>query len=396
MRAIVSEDRFTPDEISRANPDATGPENPHRVSANYPPRELQVGPEEALAAIGQFRDIDINRSPIVEPASVSPFCACGDLLMASALAGCGKTTLATDILIGAAHPSRQGIAAGGLLRINHGGGEYTKCAVIDAESTLVRWSSVVRRKIELYRLEPRHLSTIRYIRAYDFGLQSPSRREHNSRVLAAALAHDRRRLVIIDTLAAVWAPSNLNDPDWVFTGLKPFREACQEFGITIICFAHTSRRAGSESQSFSPIGSSHQENQADALLAISRTKHHGHTGINIVHRKSRRSFWIARDSSVYVRFTPEYGYEPLGNGAQTWQHDWSPADEDGDHPDTPLRLRIQQAIRNAADASLSTKEISIATGVPERTIRQHLKALVTDGIVSKERGGPATRYRYVR
>lgn len=380
-------------------PTATRTARDNRNASSEPRRELPrygcpgVMSPAVAEAIGLFQDIDVLESKSVEPASIAPFCTFGDFMILSSLAGTGKTTLAADLLLGAAHPDRLGLALGGLFRVAHNEGKSTRCAVIDAEGTRVRWESILRRKIALEGLDPKLLGSIRYIRAAEFQLHNPYRREEASRTLAEALAHDERRIVFLDTVAAVWSPGSLNDAEWVFAGLKAFRETAQAHGITCVGLAHTRRKSRDEGRPYTPIGSSQQENQADVVLSASRIKNGGLAGVSIAHHKSRRSFWIVQGSSVCLRFTAEFGFTPEGSWESTWPHEWSASNGNPDVDSLPLLLQIERAFKQAGSRPLTTSNLVEQLGGSDRTIRSHIGNLVARGFVRQERSGRSTRYR---
>jgi hypothetical protein len=351
--------------------------------------------ELAAEFIGCFQDIDILNAPCVEPAMLAPFCAPGDLLNISGPAGCGKTSIATDILLAAAHPGRHGVALGGAMRFTEPSFGTLKCAVMDAETSKGRWDSMLARKCAQEGLCPEDLAGIRYLRASDFGLGQPSARAEHSLALAEALGRDQRRLAIIDTLAMTWAPRDMNNPDWVFDGLAPFRAECKNRGVTVIALTHTRRPTRDGPHAVGPIGTSYQENQADTQLIVSRLK--GSTaGIRMTATKSRRAFWIQQGALVELRFTPNLGYEPIGNALDRWPHEWPGADAAVQPEAIGSQMLIERMFRENGAVALTTKEIATAHGLSDRAVRSHCRALANRGIIARIGNGPSSAWRCAR
>jgi hypothetical protein len=345
--------------------------------------------------IGYFQDINILDAPSVEPAALAPFCAHGDFLNISGSAGCGKTSIAVDLLLAASHPGRLGKALGGLLKFPQEPFGCIKCAVLDAETSKGRWECLLAMKIRQEGLWPSHLGNIRYLQAHDFLFGGASERAQRSHALGEALGWDNRKLVIIDTLAMAWAPQDMNNPDWVFNGLSPFREECKRNGIVVIALTHTRRPSKDTPGPIGPIGTSYQENQADAQIIISR--HRGSPpGIRLTHMKSRRSFWIQQNSVVDLRFTSKYSFEPLGNWQTSWPHDWPGQDSAPLGESDSTALRVEHLFGEANGSSLTTSHIASSLGVSERAARDHIHTLSKAGIIERVGQGPATKWRCVR
>jgi len=347
---------------------------------------------EALELVGKFEDIDLQSAQLIEPASLGPFCAAGDFLNISAPAGIGKTSLGVDLLIGAFHPQRQGLALGGLFAFYPDEPRPLKCAIIDSESTKSRWATSIRRRIQLEGLDEYRGPIIRHITPSKFYLDDSTNRKHNSRMLAEALAEDFREFVLIDTLAMAWRPNNLNDSEWVFDGIAPFREACHEFGITVVALTHTARPHQGGAGPVGPIGSSFQENQADAQLILSRIGKGKTAGIRLTHRKSRRSFWIQQDTHVDLRFTSKLGYDVVGSWAETWPMNWTDEDNSCSEPQDN-RYRIECCVRKAGKNGISSESVANELGIKRRTTCDNLQKLKDAGIVTKIGTAQNTRWR---
>lgn len=345
--------------------------------------------------IGCFQDIDILHAPTVEPAMLAPFCAPGDLLNISGPAGCGKTSIATDVLLAAAHPGRLGVALGGAMQFAELPFGKLKCAVIDAETSKGRWESMLARKCAQEGLNPKDLASIRYMRASDFGLGQPSTRAEHSLALAEALGRDQRKLVIIDTLAMTWAPRDMNNPEWVFDGLAQFRAECKNRGVTVIALTHTRRPTKDGPNPVGPIGTSYQENQADSQIIVSRLKGPS-AGIRMTTTKSRRAFWIQQGSHIDLRFTVDLGYEPDGNSLERWPHEWPGADAATPPEVLGTQLRIEQMFRQSAGAPLTTPMIVATQSLSESSVRAHCRKLAARGVIQRVGNGPASAWKLVQ
>jgi hypothetical protein len=295
-------------------------------------------------------------------------------------------------LIGATHPDRYGKALGGLFQFFPDEPRPIKCAIIDAESTKSRWESAITRRLQLEDLARFDKPGIRYINPSKLGLDSQKFRTKNSQYLAEALAHDSREFVLIDTLAMMWKPTNLVDPEWVFAGLAPFREACQSYGITVVALSHTPRPGQPGSRPFGPIGTSFQENQADAQLIISRLAKNKSLGIRLCHRKSRRSFWIQQDSYVDLGFDGKQGYAPVGNRANEWPMYWSESQRIEPIFQTPF-AQVERAVRAAGTCGTTAALIASELDISGRAVRGHLNALAADKIIVKVNNGRNTAWK---
>ena len=349
----------------------------------------------AAEFIGYFRDIDILSASPTEPAMLAPLCAAGDFLNISGPAGCGKTSVAVDILLAAAHAGRLGAALGGTMQFAESPYGCIKCAIIDAENCQSRWESKLRLKCQQEGLDPAAVGSIRYMRAGDFCLGRANSRSENSRALAEALARDQRKLIIIDTLAMAWAPHDMNSPDWVFDGLAPFRAACKDQGVTVIALTHTRRLTKDGPGPVGPIGTSFQENQADAQVIVSRLKGPP-AGIRLTATKSRRAFWISQGAYVDLRFTPTLGYEPVGNSLDRWPHSWPEADAAATPEAVGTVLRIEHEFHQSGGAPLTTRAIAASLGLSDRTVRDHCHSLLKRGVIGRVGNGPTSAWKWVQ
>lgn len=354
-------------------------------------------PMSSLASefIGKFKDIDLSNAPSVEPAMLAPFCAQGDFLNISGPAGCGKTSIALDLLLAATHPGRNGAALGGLFQFPAEPFGQLKSVIVDAETSQARWTSRLALKSKQEALDPLQIGSIRYMQPGDVMLNQRSERADRSRALAEAFGEDQRTFVIIDTLGMAWAPENMNDPDWVFGGLAHFRNECRRYGICVVALTHTRRPSDHGSAPVGPIGTSYQENQADAQIIVSRLKG-GQPGIRLTHIKSRRSFWIQQGSWVDLRFTSDYGYELLENSRNEWPHDWNEESPSSEATLLSNRSLIEKTVKDAYPNSISATEIASITDIADRTVRHNLTKLKDQGIVECLGKGPSTTWRWVK
>jgi len=378
-----------PSSVNSSQPSTNKPISSFDQAEPLPPLS-----DRANDLIGKFQSLTLSNSQPVETAFIAPICAPGDCIIFSGPAGVGKSGMGGDLILGAAHPDRQGRTLGGLFRFSIPSGQTIKCACLDAESSKVRFESGLHRKMEKEGLAPDGLGCVRYISASDCGLDNVNQRKQNSQALAEALAHDRVQFVIIDTIANAWAPPNINDPEWVFSGLKVFREFCQKFGITIVAFTHPNRKAGQETRSFNPMGTSQQENQADTQISVTRILGKRPDGIQLCLRKSRRAFWINQGSIVSLRFTPEYGYEPLGDWEKTWPHEWDGDSGLSDLANQSTIFKVESVLKGASPEGLSAQAIATKINCSDRTVRSNLNKLEKGNLAARVGRGPSTTWRF--
>jgi len=381
---------------SQKNSDSTPAIN-HRSADNPTAADTGFREMSSLANdfIGHFRNLNIHDAQTVEPAFLSPICAVGDFLNISGPSGCGKSSIAQDILLGAAHPQRLGKALGGLLQFTNEPYGEIKCAVLDSETSSTRWASKLAMKIENESLDPTNLKSIRYSSTTGFGLTGAQSRKENSIALAEALGEDFRKLVIIDTQAMAWGPSNINDPDWVFEGLLPFREKCQEYGICVISLTHTRRKSNNQSAPVGPLGTSFQENAADAQIMVTGLRPAEGKGVKFELMKARRAHWIPRGSTVNLQFTDEYGYKPNRYDKRIWAHTRNGCQATvGDQPQSTI-LQVEQLVKAAHPEAIAVKDIATSIGHSTRSIRKYIAELHKLGTVKSVGSGPATKWVWV-
>lgn len=342
--------------------------------------------------LAQFRTLDPLASPAIETAFLAPLMGVGDFLSVSGEAGCGKTMLAADALLGFAHPARQGSALAGLLQFNPIYNCEGNVGIIDAENSPLRWQSLLKRKMEAEGLDPNVLrGTIEYVSPYDVGLHHSTQWTERSHLLAEALAARAVRFVIIDSLGRAWSPDDLNSTAWVQQGLAPFRIACRDRGIAVLALTHTKRSTGpSGSEAVGPLGSSLQEAQVDAQVMM--TLDPDGRGCRLKMRKSRRAYWIRPGASINVDFTDQLGYRPQEDWPALWPHECPEGDEGlGSNPGT--RTKILKLLEDDPGSALRSTAIASTLGCTARTVTNHLHMLEGAGRVLREGDGPATQWR---
>lgn len=343
--------------------------------------------------INRMGTLNPSGASAVEPALVGPFWAVGDFINFSSPAGCGKTMVAADVILGAVLPQRGGAALGGLLQFNRdllGGGPI---AIIDGENSYPRWNSIIRRKLEAEGADPKSAdSKIKYITPTRFNLQNPSEWTEASIRLAKAFACIRVRFVVIDSLARIWAPDDINSTAWVQQGLVPFRAACQDYGISALLLSHTKRRQRTDDPApTGPIGTSFQEGQIDGQIVMSRIKQE--IGIKLFHQKSRRSYWIQQGSSVSLLFKPGLGYEPEAGWESRWPHQCPDFDSMALENKLDFRTEIARLLQATPSQEWSVAEIVQKLGRSDRTIRHNLQKLESADRACKTGQGRNTRWR---
>lgn len=342
--------------------------------------------------LARFRTLDPIASDPVETAFLAPLVGVGDFLSVSGEAGCGKTMLAADILLGFAHPGRRGSALGGLFQFNPIYNCEGNVGIIDAENSPPRWQSLLRRKMEAENLDPDVLrGTIEYVSPYDVGLHHNAKWTERSHLLAEALATRAIRFVIIDSLGRAWAPEDLNSTGWVQQGLAPFRSACRDHHITVLALTHTKRTTGQyASEAVGPLGSSLQEAQVDAQVMM--TLDSDGRGCRLKMRKSRRACWIRPGAAVNLDFTDQLGYRPQEDWPAIWPHEQPVEGEEADdHPG--IRAQILRLIDDEQSGSLKSSAIASTLGCSSHTVTNHLNKLKDAGRVIHEGNGRSSRWR---
>lgn len=342
--------------------------------------------------ISRLRPLDLVEAPPVEPALLAPFWAAGDFVNLSGPPGCGKTLLAADVVLAALHPARAGRALSGLLRFDFARLDGGKVAILDAENSPVRWSSLLRRKLLAENLDPFEIKWAPlYVRPADVGLQVTGNWERASVAFASALASVRVRVLIVDTLGRTWAPDDINSTSWVQRGLAPFRAACQEHGISAVLLSHTRRRRGMDDpEPTGPIGSSFQEGQVDGQIILNRSQ--GGHGLTLTLQKSRRAFWIQQGSKVTLRFQSGLSYAPDAGWEQIWPHECPDYDEQGDDVEPVTSAKLTALLRSEPTREWTTAEVANVLDRRERTVRHHMQALVRTGYARRIGNGPTTRW----
>lgn len=350
--------------------------------------------EQQLAEmLTHFQPLNPSESPTVETHVLAPLLAPGDFLNVSGEAGCGKTTLAADILLGFAHPGRKGAALGGLFQFNP---VYCCCGnvgIMDAETAPQRWQSLLSRKMQAEQLDPLLMrGVIEYVHPSDLGLHRAPQWRTTSPLVADALAAKRITFVIIDSLSRTWAPDELSSTAWVQQGMAPFRSACQAMGITVLALTHTKRRGDgpNHTEAVGPLGTSMQEAQADAQVMM--TINSDGQGCRLKLRKSRRAFWIPPGTSVSLDFTAQFGYRPHDGWEALWPHE-CPDEINGPEDNQGIRAQILKLFEDALGGALKSTAIAAALGCSSHTATNHLSALEDSRRVIREGSGPATQWR---
>jgi RecA-family ATPase len=343
--------------------------------------------------IDQMSTLDVTNAPLIEPALLAPFMAVGDFLNISGPRGCGKSMLAVDTVIAAAHPARDGYALGGLMRFDLGLLGPGLIAVIDGENCRPRWESMIRRRLETEGLNFADLSRpIKYMRPADIRLHERGDRAGASIRAAKALCAICVRFVVIDTLGVVWAPEDINSSAWVQDGLLPFRMACKDYGISVLLLSHTRRSSGPENDPTGPIGTSFQENQVDAQLIARPAR--GGSGLTLTHEKSRRSLWIKPGIKVSLTFTREFGYQPQEGWQQVWPHECPDFDSGDFEPPTSTRSKVEGFLKHAVDQTATSREIGDALDFTSRAASGHVRQLKDADLVVQIGNGRNTRWKW--
>ena len=356
---------------------------PTRIVGNSP--EIQL-------VLNQFRSLDPGAADPIEAPTIGPIAAEGDVLNISGPAGCGKTSLLSDILIACAHPERQRLALGGLLKVSGAYQDAGKVAIIDGENTLCRWQSILRRKLDAEGLDADVIAArCSYATPASIGLHDPRNWQDRSVQLADALAAQGVNFVFIDSLARIWAPVDINHTDWVQLGFTPFRDACKRLGITVVAVSHTRRNSGRNNAELAgPMGSSMQEGQVDCQIIMTKDKDGRGCSLRLV--KCRRAFWIRSGSSIAFKFTHQLGYVPQGNWAAVWPHE--PPDESQSLEGLiTTRVQIVSLLACSDTTPIATAALASQLGLETRTVRGHLHALETEGKVKRLGRGPCTKWR---
>ena len=285
-----------------------------------------------------------------------------------------------------------GRALGGLLQFDLGYLGHGNIVILDAENNQERWRSLIRRKMEREGLDPESTNRqIIYVRPSDIGLHDSRNWEANTADFVEALVANQARFVVGDSLGRIWAPEDVNSAVWVQRAYAPFRTACQSLGISGLMLTHTPKSSdGKGSGPQGPIGSAFQEGQADGQLMMAQTRINGQLGTRLTHRKSRRSFWIQQGSRIDIRFTRDFGYEPL----DTWPHECPDYDTEEFDSEPSTVEKVEELLKGASGESITTVNIATQLDLKPRAVRNHLNKLEKKGRATKVDGGPNTSWRY--
>lgn len=356
---------------------------------------ISADEREITKLAAKFVSLDPDATPVVEHAVISPFATEGDFVNISGRPACGKTSLIADIALTWAHPGRRQLALGGLIKVSRTYSEAGNVAIIDGENSLIRWQSILRRKLEAEGLDSSAvLDRIIYLTPASAGMYDARLWPKRSVMLAEALARNGVNLVIMDSLARIWGPEDINQTNWVQLGLTPFRDACKRLGITVVAVSHTRRNSGGNDGELSgPIGSSMQEGQVDCQLIM--TKDSDGRGCCLRMVKCRRTYWIRSGSKIALTFTPQLGYVPQGNWSTIWPHE--PPDVPQNSEFVPgIRSQIVKLLEDADGLTLPSSALHAHLRGTLRTVTNHLSALEAEGRVERLGDGRSTTWRLVR
>jgi len=225
----------------------------------------------------------------------------------------------------------------------------------------------------------------------ELGLRDAIRWTENSVKAAEMIANEGVRLVIGDTAARIWQPVDFNSADWVNKGMGPFHETLKAHGICCVLNAHHKRPGDTGSSAHGPLGTSQQENQADAMLFVSRT---GPT-LRIRHAKSRRSWWMPVDASIELELpTNRIAYTLRPSFRDAWPI--APQPEGEDSLDVrraglpPQQFDVLHVFETRPNEPISQKEISQALQINPGNVTKHCKALMDRGLLKL---APGTRLK---
>jgi hypothetical protein len=356
---------------------------------------ISADEREIAKLASKFVSLDPDAASLVEHAVVSPIATEGDFVNISGRSACGKTSLVADIALTWAHPERRQLALGGLFKVSRTYREAGNVAIIDGENTPIRWQSILRRLIVAEGLDSNAVrGRVIYLTPASAGLHDARLWQKRSVMLAEALARNGANLVIMDSLARIWGPEDINQTNWVQQGLTPFRDACKRLGITVLAVSHTRRNSGGDDGELSgPIGSSMQEGQVDCQLIM--TKDSDGRGCSLRMVKCRRAYWIRSGSKIALAFTPRLGYAPQDNWSTIWPHE---PPEDPQIPEvTPgIRSQIVKLLEDADGLTLSSSALVAHLRCSSRTVTGHLSTLEAERRVERLGNGRSTTWRLIR
>lgn len=283
----------------------------------------------SLQALSLPISLDIKTE--AQPAVLFPFFRCGDLGLLTGLAGCGKTTFASDLILAMILPrSLQGAgkSIAGLFRADELWSRSGRVAIIDAEGSQEEWAIRLRRTVisrgldpDLPEIQDHILTRLHYFDAFDLGLSNPQTWPDACRETILLLDSLHCRFVVMDSLASVWCPPSVNEQEWIVRAMIPWRDQGRRMDVTSLILAHTARPSKDRPSSSTgmPLGSSRQEANADVVLSLSQSK----TGCKLTVNKQRRAWWIAKGVSAELTWG-DRGAGFVGTvGGSSWS-DWPP------------------------------------------------------------------------
>lgn len=199
-------------------------------------------------------------------------------------------------------------------------------------------------------------------------------------VLRANIAHLKPDVVIIDTLAAYSSGriGSENDASAWNAVLLPLQEIAHTQNISVLLFHHAAKRGagarGSTAISAIPdhlVDMTAAENLGSNVRCLNFRGRYSSGQMHIAFDDHRKSFHLADVGPM-----PRESAKPRGRAAS----------------DEQVSAAILSVVEAAGDVGAASGEIRKAAGVQGVRTDAILKALVEEGVVRKQRQGPAIRY----
>lgn len=291
--------------------------------------------EKPVEAEVSSLDMDIDD---IQDYLVSPFIRPADLIYLVGREGAGKTTLLCNLL-STFVDTEADECLDGLLRINRDffNPNSDKILVVDGENSKESWAYLLNqvlrgRGIDTDSDRAKHIRrSIGHVQSdvFDLAQSEPKNLQKVVKRLANFIIESGHKIVVMDPIWNVFQPQGNGDSSWLTHGLRPFRNAIKDHGITLFVVAHPPEEQPRQKPKarLRPFGSSTQKGFTDVWWGLETVygKTEKNNRVRLFHLKDRRAWWIQKESSVILKFSTDCagGYDSV-QGADKWPHDRVP------------------------------------------------------------------------